>query len=301
MSAILIFQIAVVAVTVIYAAYLLFDTFQHKEDLRGKHWINLSIAGIITQFLDTLGIGSYGTLSAWFKATKAVPDELIPGTLNTCTIVTCCVMTLAYTTTIDVEIPTLLAAVVGASIGGFIGAGFVSKLPVNAIRYGLGVALIIVAVTLALGNMGIIASFGDGTAIGLSTGKLVILFVLSFIYGALMCIGIGIYALMMATVYLMGLSPDVAFPLMMGSCAFMIPAAGIRFIRESRKQGKKTYDRKSGICVNFVGIIGVLVAVFLITSIPMYLLKWLVCCVLIYTSISLIMTAAKAKKAGEVS
>lgn len=298
MSAIQIFQILVIAVTVIFTIYFLYDTIQHKESLKGKHWINLSVAGIVTQFFDTLGIGSYGTLSAWFKATKAVPDGQIPGTLNTCTIVTCAVMTLAYTTTIDVEIPTLIVPVLCSTIGAFVGAGFVSKLPLKAIRYGLGAALIVVAITISLGNLGLMP--GGGTAIGLSAGKLVILGILSFIFGALMCIGIGIYALMMATVYLLGLSPDVSFPLMMGSCAFLIPAAGVRFIQESRKLKKDTYNRKAGICVNFVGCIGVLFAVFVVKSMPLTLLKWLVVCVLIYTSVTMIYAAVKMKKdAGE--
>ena len=299
MSAILIFQILVVIITVIFTVYLLLDTVQHKESLKGKHWISLSFAGVITQFFDTLGIGSYGTLSAWFKIGKAVPDKQIPGTLNTCTVVTCAFMTLAYTTTIDVEIPTLIVPVVASTIGAFLGAGFVSKLPVKQIRFGLGGALIIVAVIIMAGLLGWMP--GGGEAIGLSAGKLVGLGVIAFILGALMTIGIGIYAPMMATVYLMGLSPYVAFPIMMGACAFLIPAAGIRFIRESRKLGTETYDRKAGIAVNFIGCIGVAVAVFIVKSIPLTMLKWLVICVLAYTAIMLLKDAVKKSSVEEES
>ncbi|HMM05271.1 MAG TPA: sulfite exporter TauE/SafE family protein [Clostridiales bacterium] len=294
MSAILVFQILVIIMAAIFTAYLLIDIFQHKESLKGKHWLNLSLAGIITQFFDTLGIGSYGPLSAWFKIGKAVPDKLIPGTLNTCTVVTCAIMTIAYTTTIDVEIPTLIVPVVCSTIGAFLGAGLVSKLPVKQIRLGLGFALIIVAITIMAGLLGWMP--GGGEEIGLSAGKLVVLGILAFILGALMTIGIGIYAPMMAIVYLMGLSPYVAFPLMMGSCAFLIPAAGIRFIKESRKRNTDTYDRKAGITVNFIGIIGVLVAVFIVKSIPLTVLKWLVICVLIYTAIMLIRDAFMQSK-----
>ncbi len=300
MSAILVFQILVIVITLAFAAYLITDIVQNKETLKGKHWVSLTFAGVITQFFDTLGIGSYGTLSAWFKIGKAVPDKLIPGTLNTCTVVTCAFMTLAYTTTIDVEIPTLIVPVVCSTIGAFLGAGLVSKLPVKQIRLGLGFALIIVAFVIMAGLVGWMP--GGGAEIGLSAGKLVILGILAFILGALMTIGIGIYAPMMAIVYLMGLSPYVAFPLMMGSCAFLIPAAGIRFIRESRKQKHETYDRKAAITVNFIGCIGVAVAVFIVKSIPLTALKWVVIGVLCYTAILLIRNAfiqSEADKVGE--
>lgn len=294
MSAILVFQILVILIAVVFTTYLLLDIVQNKEKLKGKHWVSLSFAAVITQFFDTLGIGSYGPLSAWFKIGKAVPDKLIPGTLNTCTVVTCAFMTLAYTTTIDVEIPTLIVPVVCSTIGAFLGAGFVSRLPVKQIRLGLGFALIIVAFVIMAGLVGWMP--GGGEEIGLSAGKLVILGILAFILGALMTIGIGIYAPMMAIVYLMGLSPFVAFPLMMGSCAFLIPAAGIRFIRESRKQKQDTYDRKAAIAVNFIGCIGVVVAVFIVKSIPLTVLKWLVIGVLCYTAIILIRDAFMQSK-----
>lgn len=140
-----------------------------------------------------------------------------------------------------------------------------------------------------------------GEAIGLSAGKLVIVGIISLILGALMTIGVGIYAPMMALVFLMGLSPDVAYPIMMGSCAFLIPTAGIKFIMASRKTGEAKYDRKSAICVNYIGCIGVAIAVFIITSIPMDVLKWIIVAVLTYTSIALILDARKDSKAAQLN
>lgn len=291
MNVVLVFQILVISFAVVFSIVLITDLVDHKDDLKGKGWINLSIAGVVTQFFDTLGIGSYGTLTAWFKITKVVPDKKIPGTLNTCTVVTCAFMTVAYTTTIEVEIATLLVPVITSTIGSFVGASVISKLPVNKIRYGMAIALIAVAAIMVLRQLEIFPVGGD--AIGLSAGKLVVVGIISLILGALMTIGVGIYAPMMALVFLMGLSPDVAYPIMMGSCAFLIPTAGIKFIMASRKTGEAKYDRKTAVCVNYIGCIGVAIAVFVVTSIPMDVLKWVVVAVLTYTSIMLIVDARK--------
>lgn len=56
----------------------------------------------------------------------------------------------------------------------------------------------------------------NGTASELYGGKLILAGFLLFVYGALNNIGIGSYALTMVTVYLLGLNPVAAFPIMMG-------------------------------------------------------------------------------------
>ena len=290
----LVFQILVVAMGVVFLIILFIDLKKNKEELKGKGgWINLSIAGIITQFFDTLGIGSYGPLTAWFKISKAMPDKLIPGSLNTCTVITCLFMTLAYTTVIEVEVVTLFTLVAASTLGAVIGAGIVSKLPQTIIRFGMGIALIIVVFVMLAGIFGLMPIGGE--AVGLTLPKLIISAIICFVLGALMTIGVGCYAPIMALVFAMGLSPAIAFPIMMGSCAFLIPAAGIRFIRANKKDNP-TYHKKTSLCVNFVGLIGVAVAVFIITSIPLTALKWLVCGVLIYTSIMLIRDGVKGRK-----
>lgn len=294
MNSVFYLQIAVVLMGVFFSVILAKDLIKNKDELRGKKgWLNPSIAGIITQFFDTLGIGSYGPLTAWFKITKVVPDKQIPGTLNTCTVITCLFMTLAYTTTIEVEMTTLVTLIIAATLGAYFGAGFVSKLNVTYIRYGMGAALIIVVFVMLAGLLELMPVGGE--AIGLPLMKLIVSAIIAFVLGSLMTIGVGIYAPMMALVYAMGLSPYVAFPIMMGSCAFLIPAAGIKFIKSNTKENP-TYSKKTAICVNLVGCIGVAVAVFVVKSIPLTALKCLVIFVLLYTSFMLIRDAAKGSK-----
>ena len=51
-----------------------------------------------------------------------------------------------------------------------------------------------------------------------------------------MTLGIGLYAPCLVLVSLLGMSPSTAFPIMMGSCAFLMPTAGIRFVKRGQLQ-----------------------------------------------------------------
>ena len=301
MNTLTIFLGFVILLTIIFIVYLFSDLFKNDEAKarlkEKKDWINLAVAGVITQFFDFMGIGSYGTLTAWFKFTKAVPDKLIPGTLNTCTIFTMTVMTVATVTVMEIEPLTLWVSAICAGIGGLVGSNVISKMNVNAIRWGMGIALIIVAAIIVLRQLGFMP--GGGEAIGVHGVKLVILAVVAFILGALMTIGIGLYAPMMATAFLLGISPDVAYPLFMGTCAVMIPFAGINFVRQCKKTGKQQYDYKAIICISLFGCVGVAVGLFLITSLPLDAIKWIVSCVLVITAVTMFKSAVDSKKAVE--
>ena len=113
----------------------------------------------------------------------------------------------------------------------------------------------------------------------------------NLILGALMTIGIGLYAPCMALVYALGMSPRVAFPIMMASCAFLMPAAGIKFIKE------QAYDMKSSIIISITGIFGVLIAAYVVKELPLTMLKWLVVVVILYTSAIMIRSAVKPSEA----
>jgi uncharacterized membrane protein YfcA len=269
--------------------YVLLSEPNKKEKIAQSNssWTFLSIVGVITMFFDTLGIGSYGPLAAIFKKFKTMPDRLIPGTLNTCTVLPTAIEGLIYITIIDVEPITLFSIIISSTLGAFFGAGFVAKLPEKKIQIGLGFALLIVALFMLLGQFKLMPTGGE--AIGLGGAKLIVAVIVTFFLGAFMTIGIGIFAPMMALVYALGLSPRVAFPLMMGSCGFLIPVAGMRFVKED------SYDLKSNIAIPLGGILGIFVAAYIVKEIPLYALKWLVIFVLTYTSISMFKSAFSKK------
>jgi uncharacterized membrane protein YfcA len=146
----------------------------------------------------------------------------------------------------------------------------------NKIRLVMGFALLVTAFFMLATSMQWIQ--GGGDAIGLSNGKLAIAVAANFGLGALMTAGIGLYAPCMALVFALGMSPQVAFPIMMGSCAFLMPPASVRFIRE------KAYNRKAAVAMAIPGVVAVCIAAFIVKSLPMDTLRWVVIVVILYTS-----------------
>jgi uncharacterized membrane protein YfcA len=131
---------------------------------------------------------------------------------------------------------------------------------------------------------------GGGDSIGLQGGKLIIAIVGNFFLGALMTAGIGLYAPCMALVFALGMSPQVAFPIMMGSCAFLMPPASIRFIREG------AYNRKAAVAMAIPGVVAVLIAALIVKSLPLDILRWVVIVVILYTSTVMLRAAYSVSK-----
>ena len=170
-----------------------------------------------------------------------------------------------------------------ATAGAVLGAGIVAKLPVRKIQLTMGFALLVTAFFMLSGQMSWIQ--GGGEAIGLTGLKLALAIGANFILGAFMTVGIGLYAPCMALVYALGMSPLVAFPIMMGSCAFLMPPASAKFIKEG------AYNRKASVSMAIPGIIAVLIAAFLVKSLPLNTLRWVVIVVIIYTSLIMFKSA----------
>ncbi|MEE0776069.1 MAG: permease [Bacillota bacterium] len=296
MSAVFLINAGIILLTAVFFIYYIRDLVEHKEDLKDggiRHTILTSVVANVILFFDTLGIGAYAPSTVCFKGFKLVPDQLIPGTLNTACAVSMAVESVVFITTVEVETVTLVTLIAASTVGAFIGAGFVSKLPLSKMQIGLGGALLVVAFTLIIGALGLMPVGGE--AIALTGVKLVVSAIFCFIFGALMTIGVGAYALIMGLVCLMGLSPAAAFPITFGACAYLIPAASIRFVKESRKSKKIVYHRKTVLLYSTIGLIGPLVACFLITSLPLTVLKWLVAIVVAYTAITMLRSGFKKK------
>jgi uncharacterized membrane protein YfcA len=252
-------------------------------------WTSLGFVGLVVNFFDALGIGNYAPSTAIFKFCKMVPDRIIPGTLNVAMTIPVIVEAFIFTTIIKVEPLTLCTMIIASIIGAVFGAGIVARLPEKKIQLGMGCSLFIVALIFIAGLTGVMPVGGE--AIGLTGTALVIGIVGNLILGALMTIGIGLYAPCMALVYALGMSPRVAFPIMMASCAFLMPAAGIKFIKE------QAYDMKSSIIISITGIFGVLIAAYVVKELPLTMLKWLVVVVILYTSAIMIRSAVKPSEA----
>ena len=277
-----------IAWTAVFGVYYVIDVFKHKEDFKSVKYVPVILIGALANFFDTLGIGSYATSTTAFKFTKTCPDDLIPGTLNVAYAIPVVLEAVVFIQKVTVDPLTLVLMIGAAILGAVIGASIVSKWNLKAVRIALGSALIALAVVMVCKLLGV-GPFGIvGTATGLTGAKLVIGVVANFVLGALMIVGLGLYAPCMALVLLLGMSVDVAFPIMMGSCAFLMPSAGIKFVKEGK------YNRATSLVLTLSGIIGVLVACFIITSLPLTVLTWIVTGVMIVCAVIFFNDSRKA-------
>ncbi|WP_408633595.1 TSUP family transporter [Natronincola peptidivorans] len=260
-----------------------------KEEKAGAPTPHLLAVGFVTNFFDTLGIGSFAPTTAWFKGAKLVQDRIIPGTLNVGHTLPVVVMAFIFIQRVEVEPLTLSLMLIAAVAGAFLGADIVSGLPERKVQLGMGIALLVTVGFMLLGMLDLMPVGGE--AVGLTGAKLVIAVVVNFILGALMTLGIGLYAPAMALVYALGMSPLVAFPIMMGSCAYLMPAASVKFVKN------KAFDMKAALGLAIGGVPAVFVAAYLVTSLPMDVLRWLVVAVIIYTAVTMLRSAAKSAEA----
>jgi len=239
--------------------------------------------GFVTDFLDALGIGSYAPTTAIFKFRGTPADELIPGTLNVGHNAAAFVETVVFVTAVTVE-PMLLAAMVAsATVGAWLGAGVVSRLPRRAIQLFMGVALLTAATFFLMKNLGAFPE--GGTAMGLEGWRFGLAVSVNFVLGALMSVGIGPYAPSMVLLALLGLHPLGAFPIMMGTCGIVQPVASLRFF----KSGRFAFGPALGLTIG--GCVGVLVAIFIVKQLPLVALRWLVIVVVTYAAVSMLRSA----------
>lgn len=253
------------------------DLHKHRDSYSDKPWTGLSLTGFITNFFDTLGIGSFAQQTAIFKFFKFVDDRIIPGTMNVGNTIPTVAQAFIFMTAVDVDPLTLVSMSLAAPIGAVLGAGVVARLSRQKIQLGMGIGLMVVALIILAGLFNLMPLGGE--AIGLTGWKLALIIALSFIFGALQTIGIGFYAPCMAMVYALGMNPLTAFPIMMTATAMLMAAGGFRFIREN------AYDRKTSIALTIAGVVGVFLAAYVIKSLPLIIIKWIVCGVVMYTSI----------------
>ncbi|MGN0333643.1 MAG: TSUP family transporter [Lachnospiraceae bacterium] len=274
--------------TAVFGVYYVKDVLKHKEDFKDVKYVPAIIIGVLANFFDTLGIGSYATSTTAFKFTKTCPDDLIPGTLNVAYAIPVVTEAVVFIQKVTVDPLTLVLMIGAAVLGAVIGASVVSKWDLKKVRIALGAALIALAIVMVCKLLGV-GPFGIvGTATGLTGIKLVIGVIANFVLGALMIVGLGLYAPCMALVLLLGMSADVAFPIMMGSCAFLMPSAGIKFVKEGK------YNRATSLVLSITGVIGVLIACFIITSLPLTVLTWIVTAVMVICAIIFFKDASKA-------
>jgi uncharacterized membrane protein YfcA len=107
----------------------------------------------------------------------------------------------------------------------------------------------------------------------------------NFVLGALMEVGVGLYGPCLILVSLLGMNPRAAFPIMMGSCAFLMPIGSLKFIRHER------YSLRATLGLGLGGVPAVLIAAYIVKALPLTYLRWLVVLVVLYAALSMLRSA----------
>jgi uncharacterized membrane protein YfcA len=242
-----------------------------------------ALVGLVTDFFDTLGIGSFATTTSLYRLRRAVPDRLIPGTLNVGHTLPTLAQAFIYIAIVRVENKTLVAMIAAAVAGAWLGASSVARWPTRPIRIGLAVALLWAAALLFAQQLRLLPP--GGQTLGLDGARLAFAIAGNFVLGALMTLGLGLYAPCMILVSGLGMSVVAAFPIMMGSCAFLMPVAGARFI------ARGSYASGAALGLSLGGIPAVLVAAYIVRSLPLQAMRWLVLVVVLITAITMLRAA----------
>jgi uncharacterized membrane protein YfcA len=251
--------------------------------LQAKPTLPAVLTGFVTNFFDTLGIGSFATTTSIFQFTRMISSELIPGTLNAGHTIPTILQAFIYIAVIEVEVATLLPMIAGAVVGSWFGAGWVAALPKRSVQIGVGGALLFAFAVLLMRQFDLFPAGGD--ALGLTGAKLIAAVVFNTVFAAISTLGIGFYAPCMTLVGLLGMNPTAAFPIMMGSSAFLMPVASSRFVLSG------AYSQAVALGLAMGGVLGVPLAAFVVKSMPLTAARWLAMVVILYAAVTMLRAA----------
>ena len=253
------------------------------------------VVGAVVNFFDTLGIGSFAPTTAWLKFRKLVPDRLIPCTMLVGLTPPSMLEGFIFLILLGVMVdPVLLVGcVIALLMGGLLGAPLVMKTKVWIVQLVVGLALVLAAIMYLLANLNMMP--GGGTAAGLPVSLMIVAIVANFIFGILLNFGVGNYAPTLVLLSLMGMDPRLCFPIMAAGAGLCGAGASIRHI----KMGEIDFRVVIGLTVG--GIPAVLVAAFIVKSMSVEMLRWLVIVVVLYAAATMFRSALNGRRDSAAS
>ena len=272
------------AVTLAYSAYLVRSAVRAGQ---GRPSAEAILLGAVTNFFDTLGIGSFAPSIAWIRFRRLVPDRLIPLTIIGGYILPAIVQALIFLTLLGVKIDPLLLllCIIAMVIGGIVGVPIAARAPIRLVQGTVGLALLSAGFFYSLANLGLMPAGGSATSLPMHWA--IVTVAVHFVFGVLSCFGVGNYAPTLAMLSLMGMDPRLAFPIMASAASF----SGVATAARSIHLVKLDYRIVLGLALG--AIPAVLVAALIVKEMPMTMLRWLVVFVVAYAGGTLLLSATR--------
>jgi len=243
----------IIGLNIFCAGMMFYKLFkQPKLSLPISTQIKLGLSGILSYMADTLGIGSFAVNIAMAKCLKTFKDEELPAVNNGAQVIPGMLASLFFMQLFPVDFTTLITLVSGACIGGVLGARVMSHLDKQAIRLTMMCCFTGMISLLVIDLLGFIPAASNLTE--LHTWKLLIGFLAMMVCGALTTVGIGLFAMVQAVLFLLGVSPAIAFPIMTTAGAIQQPLSTLVFLQQNKIPLKKT------LTLSIVGCLGVFIA-----------------------------------------
>jgi uncharacterized membrane protein YfcA len=274
------FALAAVVYAALWVRFAARDKAAGQGDFRLPTPLHVAI-GFVTNFFDTLGIGSFATTTTIFTWLKLVPPERTPPTMLAGHTLPVVAQALLFLTIVDVDPVVLVVLNLALLAGGWVGARVVTRLPRRPIQVAMAVALIAAGIFMALGQLKVLGEL-KGTALTLTGPQLLVGSIVNALLGAAIMFGVGNYGPSLVLFSLLGMDPRAAFPIMMSAGAFVGPVGSVQFMQAGR------VDHRIALGLMIGGIPAVLVAALLVKSLPLDILRWLIVGVVTYTAITLL-------------
>jgi uncharacterized membrane protein YfcA len=248
--------------------------------------------GAVTNFFDTLGIGSFAPTMAWFRLRRLVPDRAIPPTMYVGHGLPAIAQSMIYLALLGAAVdPWLLVACVGGMLAGVaLGAPLVARASLAAVRGGIAIALASAGVFYAATNLGMLPP--GGTSAALPSVMIPVAVLAHIVMGVLVHYGIGHYAPSLLLFSLLGMDPHLIFPIMATVGVLGMSGVGLRYL------ASPAIDLRIAAGLTIGGIPAVLVAALLVRSMPVTALRWLVVAVVLYAALTLAHSALTGADAG---
>jgi uncharacterized membrane protein YfcA len=249
--------------------------------------------GAVVNFLDTLGIGSFAPTTAWFKFRRMVPDRLIPQTMLCGLTPPAMTESIVFLIGLGVLVDKVLlfGCVIAFFVGGLIGVPLVTRARVWVVQMIVAIGLLLAAAAYAMTNLHLFP--GGGTANSLPPTLMIVAIVANLAFGILCNFGVGNYAPTLVVLSLMGMDPRLCFPIMAAGASLMGAGAGAKHI------GIGKVDLKVVLGLAIGGIPAVLVAYYIVKTMPIETLRWLVFAVVLYAAAVMAHASLKGWREGK--